>query len=80
VKYHREYPLKNEYTLFEVKARNLKQVLLEVLLGGETVNEEGKGGWIRSIYILYLNRNRTMKLVEIILSKGEGDEGEWCCR
>jgi hypothetical protein len=80
VKHNREYPLKNEYTLFEVKSRNLKQVLLRVLLGGEIVNEEGKGGWVWSIYIIYLNQNRTMKLVEIVLSKGEGDEGEWCCR
>jgi hypothetical protein len=36
------------------------------------VNGEKEGGGKRLIYFIYLHENRTMKLVEIILSRGRG--------
>jgi hypothetical protein len=38
--------------------------------GRERVNREGKAGGIKSMYFIYLDINRTMKLVEIILIGG----------
>jgi hypothetical protein len=40
------------------------------------VNGEGEGGRIWSMYFIDLYENRTIKPVEIILSKMEGNEGE----
>jgi hypothetical protein len=40
------------------------------------MNEEGKGGEIRSVHFIYLYENRTMKPAEIILIRGnEGNDG-----
>jgi hypothetical protein len=39
----------------------------------------GEGDWsggIRSMYFIYLYENRTIKPVEIVLTRREGDEGE----
>jgi hypothetical protein len=44
-----------------------------IVEGGRT-NKEGEGVGIRSMCFIYLYENRTMKLVEITLSKREGDE------
>jgi hypothetical protein len=43
-------------------------------VGEGRVNRLGEGGGMSSIYFIYLYEDRTMKLVEIILSKG--GEGE----
>jgi hypothetical protein len=40
------------------------------------VKREGKGGRIWSMFIIYLYGNRIMKLVEVVLRRGAGDEGE----
>jgi hypothetical protein len=52
-----------------------------VPVGGVETNgergEEIKEGWIWLMYFIYLYENRTMKPVEIILSRREEDEGEW---
>jgi hypothetical protein len=45
-------------------------------LGGGRVTGEVERGRIRSLYFIYLYENRTIKLVEIILSTGEEGEGE----
>jgi hypothetical protein len=37
---------------------------------------ENKGRRIWSMYFIYVYENRTLKPNEIILSMGEGDEGE----
>jgi hypothetical protein len=36
------------------------------------VNGEGKGGWIWPIYFIQLHEDRTMKPVEIVLSRRRG--------
>jgi hypothetical protein len=45
-------------------------------MGGNRVSEEGEGGGTRSMYFMYVYENRTIKLVEIILSRGEGGKRE----
>jgi hypothetical protein len=44
--------------------------------GRGRVNGEDKGGYTWSMYFIYLYEKRTLKLVEVILSKGEREEGE----
>jgi hypothetical protein len=43
---------------------------------GSSANGEGEEEEIKPMYFLYLCENRTMELVEMILSRGEGREGE----
>jgi hypothetical protein len=44
--------------------------------GKGRVNGECKEGGIRSVYFIYVCENRMMKLVEVILSRGEMGEGK----
>jgi hypothetical protein len=43
-----------------------------VVMKRERVSEEGEAGKIRSMYFIYLYESRTMKIIETILSRGEG--------
>jgi hypothetical protein len=43
---------------------------------GGKINGEGEGAGIRSMYFICLYEDITMKLIKIILSRGEGGEGE----
>jgi hypothetical protein len=40
--------------------------------------EEVNGGLIWSMYIIYSDENKAMKLAEIVLNEVEGEEGERC--
>jgi hypothetical protein len=44
--------------------------------GGQGESVESEGRKIRSLYVIYLYEDRTMKLVEIILSRYERGEEE----
>jgi hypothetical protein len=44
--------------------------------GRKRVKGEGEGGLIWWVYFVYVYENRTMKPVEIVLRRGEVEEGE----
>jgi hypothetical protein len=44
--------------------------------GRGRIYEEGKGGWIWLRYFLYMYKYGTLKIVEVILRSGVGEEGE----
>jgi hypothetical protein len=48
-----------------------------VLLEGRVVNGVDGGEWIWLMYFIYFYENRMMKVVEIILSRGNVVAGEW---
>jgi hypothetical protein len=59
------------------EGQEYKQVMLgEGISRRERVTEEGKGGWTWLRYFLYKYEYGTLKLVEVILRREVGEEGE----
>jgi hypothetical protein len=59
-----------------MKDRNVKQVLLGRCSNGKGRGLERRRRVIWSMYFMHLHEDTTLKPVKIILSSGEGDEGE----
>jgi hypothetical protein len=57
VKFPDKTPLNTENTLRKMKDRNVKQVLLWVLVGGKSGNGEDEGGQTWSMYFIYMHEN-----------------------
>jgi hypothetical protein len=66
------------YIKNEVQESKTSPVQERVPVRGERVNREvEEGGQIRLMYFVFMNKNWTMKPVEIVLWRGRGNEGWW---
>jgi hypothetical protein len=46
-------------------------------VGRKRINGEGEGGWIWSMYFVYVYENWIIKSIKIVLRSGECDNREW---